>query len=72
MWPKKETAGSHQMPGPRSLHDRCSGVCTFLSRQVGAVGRSQTKNAKCMMHKINVNAESNYVHSNEKQMTDLF
>lgn len=39
---------------------------------MGAVGRSQTKNAKCMMHKINVNAESNYVHSNEKQMTDLF
>lgn len=25
-----------------------------------------------MMHKINVNAESNYVNSNGKQMTDLF
>lgn len=57
---------------PGLSHDRCSGAGNFLSRQGGAIGRSETKSAKYMMHKINVNAESNYVNSNGKQMTDLF
>ena len=51
IWPKKESTseirtwetrlqahGRGQAPGV--LHDGYSGVCTFLSRQVGGIGRS--------------------------------